>query len=221
MAEETRNSAHVGNQIRIRRKALKMTLEELALQVDGDTGGLSRLERGKQGYSDEKLRNISAALGCSVADLFAGAEGATNIGPAPLGSRRIPLISQVQAGYMTEAIDPYTSGDADDWLITDLDLSSNAFALEIKGDSMLPEFSPGDRVIIDPAVKPDPGNFVVAKNGDNEATFKKYRPRGVNERGEEVFELIPLNEDYPSMRSDITHIQIIGTMVEHRRYRKR
>lgn len=221
MTSDNRITASVGNQIRVRRKALKMTLEELALQVDGDTGGLSRLERGKQGFSNEKLQKIAVALGCSVADLYAGAEGVTNVGPAPLGSRRIPLISQVQAGHMTEAVDPYASGDADDWLITDLDLSSNAFALEIKGDSMLPEFSPGDRVIIDPAVKPDPGNYVVAKNGENEATFKKYRPRGINERGEHVFELVPLNDDYPSMRSDISHIQIIGTMVEHRRYRKR
>jgi SOS-response transcriptional repressor LexA len=211
----------VGKNIRRLRQARGWKILELANRIDSDVGNISRLERGKQGYSDEMLGKIAKALGCSVAELFIGEEGAPNVGPAPLGSRRIPLISHVQAGHMTEAVDPYASGDADDWLITDLDLSSNAFALEIKGDSMLPEFSPGDRVIIDPSIQPDPGNYVVAKNGDNEATFKKYRPRGVNERGEHVFELVPLNEDYPSMRSDITHIQIIGTMVEHRRYRKR
>lgn len=122
---------------------------------------------------------------------------------------------------MSEAVDPYQVGDADDWLLTDLDLSSHAFALRIKGDSMLPEFREGDMVIIDPSVNPLPGDYVVAKNGENEATFKKYRPRGVNEQGLQVFELVPLNEDYPSMRSDITPIRIIGTMVEHRRYRKR
>ena len=221
MATNDRLAIALGNEIRARRKALKMTLEELAFSVESDTGGLSRLERGKQGYSDATLRKIASALGCSVADLFTGAEGASNVGPAPLGARRIPLVSYVQAGCMTEAVDSYVIGDAADWLLTDLDLSSNSFALEIKGDSMLPEFNPGDRVIVDPSIVPDPGNFVVAKNGDNEATFKKYRPRGVNERGDQVFELVPLNEDYPSMRSDICHIQIIGTMVEHRRYRKK
>lgn len=198
-----------------------MTLEELALRVDGDTGGLSRLERGKQGYSDEMLRKIAHALGCSIADLFAGAEGAANVVPAPLGTRRIPLISYVQAGHMTEAVDTYAVGGAEDWLLTDLDLSANAFALRIKGDSMMPEFREGDAVIIDPAIVPMPGDYVVAKNGENEATFKKYRPRGVNEQGQQVFELVPLNEDYPSMRSDLSHIQIIGTMIEHRRYRKK
>jgi SOS-response transcriptional repressor LexA len=61
---------------------------------------------------------------------------------------------------------------------------------------------------------------VVAKNSQEEATFKKYRPRGVNEQGEQVIELVPLNDDFPSLRSDYTPLQIIGTMMEHRRYRK-
>lgn len=211
----------VGDEIRRRRKALKMTLEELAFRVEGDNGNLSKLERGKQGYSEETLRKIAAALGCSVADLFAGAERTDNLVQVPMGTRRIPMIDSVQAGMMTEIVDPYAIGDAADWLLTDLDLSQNAFALRIKGDSMLPEFRAGDTVIIDPAVLPLPGDYVVAKNGENEATFKKYRPRGANERGAQVFELVPLNDDYPSMRSDLMPIRIIGTMVEHRRYRKR
>jgi len=144
-----------------------------------------------------------------------------NVGPADLGAHRIPLISYVQAGVWTGVVDNYQPGDAEDFLLTDLELSGSAFALEIKGDSMLPEFKPGDRVIIDPNVSPQPGDFVVAKNGEEEATFKKYRPRGINERGETVFELVPLNEDYPSMRSDQTPIRIVGTMVEHRKYRRR
>jgi SOS-response transcriptional repressor LexA len=219
--DTNKGNAAVGGEIRRRRKALGMTLEELAFQIGGDNGNLSRLERGKQGYSDETLRKIAQALGCSVADLFSGAERESNVTQVPLGTRRIPLVSYVQAGHMTEAVDPYALGDADEWMLTDLDLSANAFALKIKGDSMLPEFREGDTVIIDPLVPPLPGDYVVAKNGENEATFKKYRPRGMNEQGRQVFELVPLNEDYPSMRSDLTHIHIIGTMVEHRRYRKR
>lgn len=147
--------------------------------------------------------------------------GLRNIGPAQLGTSHIPLISYVQAGTWTNVVDNHAPGTADEYLLTDLDLSSSAFALEIKGDSMLPEFRPGDRVIIDPMAAPSPGDFVVAKNGDEEATFKKYRPRSIDERGNTVFELVPLNEDYPSMRSDVTPIRIVGTMVEHRKYRRR
>lgn len=144
-----------------------------------------------------------------------------NIGPAAIGARRVPLISYIQAGVWSEVVDNFSAGDADEWLMTDQELSGVAFALEIKGESMLPEFSPGDRVIIDPDVAPQPGDFVAAKNGHEEATFKKYRPRSTDAAGNVVFELIPLNDDFPSMRSDVTPIKIVGTMVEHRKYRRR
>lgn len=107
-----------------------------------------------------------------------------------------------------------------EYLQTNMDLSESSFTLIISGRSMEPEFKEGDAVVIDPEVDPLPGDFVVAKNGQEEALFKKYRPRGfIN--GEEVYELVPLNEDYPTVRSDQEPIRIIGTMVEHRRYRKR
>lgn len=146
---------------------------------------------------------------------------APNVSLAPVGGRKIPLISSIQAGDFKEVVDSFEPGGGSEYLLTDLDLSNYAFALEIEGNSMLPEFNEGDRVIIDPDVRPLPGDFVAAKNGSNEATFKKYRPRGIGANGQEVFELVPLNEDYPSIRSEVTPVVIIGTMVEHRKYRRR
>lgn len=141
--------------------------------------------------------------------------------PAEIGNRRVPLISYVQAGSWTTAEDPYVAGDASDWLFTDLILSDAAFALTIKGDSMAPDFLDGDRIIVDPGVTPVPGDLVVAKNGHEEATFKKYRPRGIDANGKEVFELVPLNPDYPTIYSDRQPVRIIGVMMEHRRRRRR
>ena len=86
---------------------------------------------------------------------------------------------------------------------------------------MVPEFVPGDIVIIDPDITPQPGDYVIAKNDDQEATFKKYRPRGRNEKGQEYFELVPLNPDYPTLRSDLDQIAIIGTVVQHNRIMRR
>lgn len=104
--------------------------------------------------------------------------------------------------------------------MTDVDVSNSAFALKIQGDSMLPQFKEGDIVIVDPAITPQPGDFVVAKNAEQEAAFKKYRPRGNNEQGKLVFELTALNPDYPTLRSDIDHCRVVGVMVEHRQFRK-
>lgn len=42
---------------------------------------------------------------------------------------------------------------------------------------MEPEFKEEDVIIIDPQVQPVAGEFVVAINGDYEATFKNIAPR--------------------------------------------
>jgi SOS-response transcriptional repressor LexA len=144
-----------------------------------------------------------------------------NVEVAPIGQRKIPVISYVQAGMMTEVVDPFELGDGLETITTHLDLSEGAFGLRIKGESMLPEFREGDVIIIDPAEHPLPGDFVVAKNGEEEATFKKYRPRSTNDRGDMIFELVPLNDDFPTLNSERDHMSIIGVMVEHRKYRRR
>lgn len=136
------------------------------------------------------------------------------------GDRKVPLLNYVQAGAFA-CMDGNFSYEGMEYLLTDLSLSEDAFALEIKGDSMLPEFKEGDRIIVDCSVSPRPGDFVVARNSDHEATFKRYRLLGKNEHGIDVFELVPMNKDYPSLRSDTNHIEVIGTMIEHRKYYKR
>ncbi|WP_331693520.1 LexA family protein [Pandoraea sputorum] len=173
---------------------------------------------------DERIVTLAKFLRVEPAWLRDGTgpmEGPMNVRPAEVGKRRIPLISSVQAGLMHETVTPFPTGDAFEYLLTDLDLSDSAFALEIDGRSMEPDFREGDRILVDPAVRPIPGDFVVATNGRDEATFKTYRPRGTNANGIEIFELVPLNPDYPTISSEREPARVIGVMVEHRRYRKR
>lgn len=144
-----------------------------------------------------------------------------NVKPAPIGARPIPVISAVQAGALTDMESPYQPGAGYAYEYTDQDLSEWAFALDIEGVSMLPEFRPGDRIIVDPEISPNPGDFVVAKNGTAQATFKKYRPRGIDSAGNEIFELVPLNEDYATLRSDDHKLIVIGVMTEHRKKYRR
>lgn len=207
----------IGKWVKEARTAAGISQEALANALGLTKGNVSAWENERH---KPKLEQILAVAQITKHTPPPEARG-VNIQPANIGSRRVPLIDYVQAGNWTAVTDPYPLGDAHDWLSTDLELSGGAFALQIKGDSMLPDFKECDRVIIDPAITPQPGDFVVAKNGDQEATFKKYRPRGANERGDLIFELVPLNDDYPSMRSDTTQIVIVGTMVEHRKYRRR
>lgn len=201
--------------VRAARKHANLTQDGLAEKLEMSKGNVSGWENGRHKPSFEQMKRISALTGFPLP-----LDKTANTEPAPMGARKIPVISPIQAGMWGEIVDNFAPGDADDWLMTDLELSAHAFALTIRGDSMLPEFNPGDRVIIDPDVAPHPGDFVAAKNGEQEATFKKYRPRGMDGSGNMVFELVPLNDDYPTLRSDVEHIRIVGTMVEHRKYRR-
>lgn len=134
--------------------------------------------------------------------------------------RGYPIISAIQAGNWREIVDSFPRGGADEYIMASNTYSAHTFALRITGNSMEPEFKEGDVVVIDPDVRPSPGDYVVAKNHEESATFKKYRPRGIDASGVEIFELVPLNEDYAIMRSDQQPIHIIGTMMEHTRYRR-
>lgn len=219
--EQKIGTMKTGEKIRAIRKEKKLTLAEVENAAGIANGNLSRIERGDQWLTEEKLRALAAVLGVQVADFFTESFD-TNVSAAPNDLRAIPVISAIQAGLLTEIKDPYPPGAGFDVIYTDVSVSRGAFGLEIEGESMLPEFRPGDRVIIDPELSPNPGDFVVAKNGADEATFKKYRPRGVDAAGNMVFELTPLNPDYPTLRSDIQPLFIIGVMVEHRKkYRRK
>lgn len=60
----------VGRNIRHLRLKKGLNIADLANAVNSDVGNISRLERAKQGYSDEMIRKIADFFGCPVADLF-------------------------------------------------------------------------------------------------------------------------------------------------------
>lgn len=84
-----------------------------------------------------------------------------------------------------------------EYVMASIDIGPRGFGLWLRGQSMAPFFNEGDLVIVDPDEAPRPGDYVIASNGKDEATFKKFRPRGIDENGQEVFELVPLNDDFP------------------------
>jgi SOS-response transcriptional repressor LexA len=170
----------------------------------------------------ELARLFAVRLDWLLAGLGPMSDGSIVDGGPRTTSASIPVIDRVQAGGWAEVQDPYAPGGGEDFLSSDAPVGPHAFALVIEGDSMAPEFRPGDKVIIDPNVMPRPGECVVAKREkDQRATFKKYRLRGQDSRGQDMIDLVPLNPDWPTLVIDAENPgAIIGTMVEHRRYRR-
>lgn len=225
----------INDRISARRRARKISQDELAKRIGITRVSISKWESGLNQPKGRYLNDLAAALGVTVDWLLTGEGEATerpspeaipgyhNVEPAviPQGNR-IPILSYVQAGNWREICEQATTFDGNvEYVMASVDIGPCGFGLWIRGHSMTPMFNEGDLVIIDPDEQPRPGDYVVAKNGSEEATFKKYRPRGIDENGQEVFELVPLNDDFPTMHSDRQHIEIIGVMVEHRIFRKR
>ncbi|ATM01293.1 LexA family transcriptional repressor [Aeromonas sp. CA23] len=207
------------------RKKQGLTQQKLGDLVGASRASVSQWESGEHSPSGDYLIALAKAFGVSPHWLSTGkgSPEISNVEPAviPQGTR-IPILSYVQAGNWREMCEQASSFDGNvEYVSVGGDIGPYGFGLWLRGDSMLPLFKEGDLIIFDPDESPQPGDFVVAKNGTDGATFKKYRPRGIDENGQEVFELVPLNDDYPSMHSDRQHIQIIGVMVEHRSFRNR
>ncbi len=129
-----------------------------------------------------------------------------------LDTERIPLIK-------IEDVEDKTKWKNDSFILTDLNMSSGSFAVEIKDSSMSPAFNIGDRVIFDPELTAAPGDYVIVKVRDETPVFRKLKVLGFSEDLKPVLEFVPLNNDFPSIQSDKLQTKILGVMTEHRRYR--
>ena len=211
----------LGTRLRTLRKQRKLTQGQLgkALGVSDVTVGY--WERDLNVPGGKSLTKLAQYLGVTEGFLLYGHEEEANVGTAPVTAQQIPIISYVQAGAWSPECDARNLDGTIDYILTSEFHSYSTFALKVKGKSMEPDFVEGDVIIVDPELHPGPGDYVVAKNGSDEATFKKYRARGVSESGEEIFELVPLNEDYAVRNSANEKIRIVGVVVEHRRMMRR
>ena len=217
----------LGQRLERAREGAGMRQRQVAEHFGIASQAVSQWEAGRTRPAGHRLAELARLFAVRLDWLLAGlgpmSEGDEGEGSPRTTSASVPVIDRVQAGGWTDVQDPYAPGGGEDFLSTDVLVGPHTFALVIEGDSMTPDFRPGDKVIIDPAVAPRPGECVVAKRDkDQRATFKKYRLRGQDSHGRDIVELVPLNPDWPTLMIDADNPgAIIGTMVEHRRYRRK
>ncbi|GAB3479433.1 LexA family protein [Azotobacter salinestris] len=168
------------------------------------------------------VEKIAKALGVTPEWLWRG-EGAQplsdlvgidNVSPAAQPDRlyRYPVVSEVQAGAWTEAVQPYEPGAEDRFELTDYQARGPAFWLEVTGDSMTspvpPSIPEGHFILVDTGLIPQPGDLVVAKlDTEDRATFKKL----VSDAGQ--LYLKPLNPAYRMIPID-GNCRLIGVVKE-------
>lgn len=189
--------SEIGVAIRKARQAKGLTLEELAGMVGADAGNLSRVERGKQGASQEILAKLFAALGISLSGVIEAAtmrSGAENTG---IPSSSVPVISWGHITQWMENMQSFKVTDAEDWVPCPVQHGPRTFALRVTGESMMcarspRSFRPGDFIYVDPDRAVVDGALVVAQMAQGgEATFRQL----VMEGGKRY--LKALNESWP------------------------
>jgi len=87
----------------------------------------------------------------------------------------IPLMGIVAAGRPVEAVLSYETV----WVPRDMKLSKDAFALRVRGDSMIDQhISDGDLIIVESRETAENGQTVVALLDGTEATVKRFYNKG-------------------------------------------
>ncbi|WGI23659.1 S24 family peptidase [Halomonas alkaliantarctica] len=101
------------------------------------------------------------------------AGGIENIDIAPTMAGMSPEIGWAQAGAWTEVCDIEINPEK--YHPRPSNASPNTFVLRVVGESMLPEYTPGTLIFVDPEKVAENGKDVIAVMTEtNEATFKRY-----------------------------------------------
>jgi phage repressor protein C with HTH and peptisase S24 domain len=119
--------------------------------------------------STESISKVLAATGASLEEFVSlvGKDGGYRF------TRLVPLVGMAQAGnrgYFDDAGFPAGAG-WDEIPFPEL-ADEHAYALEITGDSMLPVYRDGDRIIVSPAANVRRGDRVVVKTNAGEVMAK-------------------------------------------------
>lgn len=138
------------------------------------------------------------------------------LGPE-LNPKEINLIGWIEAGFGSEAVDPYEPGDGEGTFRVVKNFGNHTYALRVKGDSMKnpngrPSFEDGDIIIVDPDLVGDEttGSLIIALFKDEaipmhrRVTFKQLVREGTTAY------LKPLNPTHDNIYDEF---EVIGVFI--------
>jgi SOS-response transcriptional repressor LexA len=207
--------------LRDARQRKGLTQRAVAQMFDVTEQAVSQWERNESRPDSSRIFALARLYGVDAERLLHGKPGAA---PKAEGTRHTVRIVNAPKRHASGLGEPDGPGGADHVQLDEHNAAGpDCFALQIQGESNLPDYRPGDIVIIDPGIEPLPGDMVAAQMaGSAELVFRRFRPRGCDRHGQSRIELAPLNPDWPTLEiASASAGKIVGTMIEHRRYRAR
>ena len=206
----------IGTRLRDARIAHGFDQAKLSAKIDVASRTLQRWEKGEQVPDSLYLMRLSKALGVTNHWLLTGETEQTsrsNVIHLPNRMKKVnlvslPLLSSVPGGVPRLA---FASEYAEKYVTVDDVKDANAFALEVKGNSMSPRIENGDIVIVAPRMEVRTGDVCVVRVQE-EDTLKKIKI------DEQYVQLIPFNTEFEPMvvrKRDVTFMWRVVKVIKN------
>lgn len=214
----------IGNRITQSRKALGITIKELAERTgELSAARISNWEQGTRSPGPNEAKLLAQVLNVSASFLLCLTDNPSGeLSSSSNAIRVMPIITLDKAHLYESALDQENIlEDIKTKIIIDNVLGrtpgQNSFAVLLTDNSMEPEFNKNDLIIVDTDVKPNPGDFVVAHIPNNAKNFlRKYSE---SYSSDSIYQLLPNNDLWPVIEVKAHSDAImIGTVIEHRRF---
>ncbi|OAQ21012.1 LexA family protein [Thermosulfurimonas dismutans] len=197
-----------GEWVRRKREEAGLSINQLAKRSGLSEKYIRLLERGERKPKVETLKKLALGLGVPFEEV---AEAA---GLEVRRVEKVPVVpwSWIKTWGATELsshglkVADRASEEHWDWVEV-IPASPRAFALRVNDDSMEPEFTEEDIIVVDPTRRPISGSYVVACNGRGEAVLRQLKVYGDKRI------LRPLNPKYPEIELTDEH-EIVGVVCQ-------
>ena len=191
----------------------------VALECGLSKAAVNGWKNGRSKPSDATLIKLAEYFGVSVEELTTK-NALAQIKSERIGFIRIPVLGSIPAGIPMEAIQDIIDYEdiSEDWLSG----GREYFALKVTGDSMWPEYLPGDTVIVQKQSTCVSGDDCVVYVNGYDATLKTVRMNDADHS----LTLVPINNQYPPKTFTAQEIAelpvtIAGIVVELRRNKRK
>ena len=193
----------LGDNIRKYRIIKHMTQLDLAKLLNVSDKTVSSWETGEKIPRMGNIEKIANCFGLNKTDL---------IEDTSKSRFKIPVLGKVIAGYPVEAVENIIDYEE---ITSKMASLGEYFALQVKGDSMMPRFTEGDVVIVRKQDDVDNGDIAIMLVNGDEATIKKVQ------KFEGGIKLIPSNTaydviTYPNEEQETLPVRCLGRVVELR-----
>ena len=203
------------------RKELGITIKELSSRTTSlSPARISNWEQGTRSPGPIEAMILAEQLNVSASYLLCltdNSQGELALNKEN-GMRYVPILSTKEAVHAKETVghNSFSNGKAIVAESFNKSIKSlSLFAIMVEDNSMQPEFNSGDVVIVDGALEPRPGNYVIAYLTQKKQTvLRKY-----GEADGCLFQLLANNELWATINvKQPDEFELIGVIVEIRKY---